>query len=71
MKKEIKTFMGSSNYDKAIENDYITYRGEDLKKGGYNYEEVARRLLEKGYKVRVYEETTRVRGLHNYTVLYK
>ncbi len=69
--KEIKTFMGIANYEKAIENNYITYRGEDLRKGGYNYKEVAERLLEKGYKVRVYEETTRVRGLHNYTILYK
>lgn len=71
METTIKTFRGYNNYEKARENGYTTYHGEDLKTGGRNYEEIGNKLKEKGYKVRVFEDTTRIRGLHNYTILYK
>ena len=69
--RHIGTFTGSKNYDKALENGYIVYRGDDLNTGGYNYEKVANKLIDEGYKVRVFEGTTRVRGLHDYTIFYK
>ena len=69
--RHIGTFTGAKNYEKARENGYVPYRGDDLDIGGFNYVEIANKLLDKDYKVRVFESTTRVRGLHDYTILYK
>lgn len=71
LEERITTFTGSKNFDKARENGYMYYSRDDLRAGGRNYEEIARRLKAEGYKVRVYEEATRVRGMHSYTILYK
>ena len=70
-KEYVPTFTGSKNLDKALDNGYIFYRRDDLSSGGRNYKEIANRLKAEGYKVRVFEDATRVRGLHNYSVLYK
>ncbi len=70
-KAYVPTFKGNKGYEKAISNGYINYRGNDLNTGGWNYTEIANKLKAEGYKVRVFEDTTRVRGIHNYYVLYK
>ena len=72
LKQRVPTFTGNKNLDKALANGYRFYRGDDMSRaGGSNYIEVANRLKAEGYKVRVFEDTTRVRGLHNYSILYK